>query len=165
MHIFLREKREKRKNECIFKNTAFILIYFQAMKIHTAWRKKVTQNVVPLFFDDCDNAFSWIDFYSPPPPNLYTLDPYFWHSYRKSIYSQTWANDHLRIATTILWFHLDFYYINDLWSTTTCQQRPLLLGPEGGRNTNKLKDVVENFLLLTNAGHKNIIEIYTKLHF
>jgi hypothetical protein len=28
-----------------------------------------------------------------------------------------------------------------------------------------LKDVVENFLLLTHAGHKNIIEIYTKLHF
>ncbi len=43
-------------------------------------------------------------------------------------YSQTWANNHLRRATTILW---NFYYINDLWTTTTCQ-RPLFLGPEGG---------------------------------
>ncbi len=49
--------------------------------------------------------------------------------------------NHLRIATTSLqrppfcssiW---NIYYIDDLWTTTTCQQRPLFLGPEGGRCT------------------------------
>ena len=53
------------------------------------------------------------------------------------IYSQTWANDHLRIATTCLqrplfWGPiLNFYSINDLWTTTTCQQPPLFFGSQG----------------------------------
>ena len=53
-------------------------------------------------------------------------------------YSQTWANDYLRIATTCKQRPpfcgpiLNFYNINDLWTTTTCQQRPLFVGPEGG---------------------------------
>ncbi len=57
------------------------------------------------------------------------------------MYSQTWANDHLRIVTTCLQRPLFwgpnyiFYNINDLQTTTTCQQRPLFLGPEGGRCT------------------------------
>ena len=56
-------------------------------------------------------------------------------------YSQTWANDHLRIATTcqqrppFCGPNLNFYNINDLWITTTCQQRSLFLGPKGGRCT------------------------------
>ncbi len=29
----------------------------------------------------------------------------------------------------------NFCYINDLWTTTTCKQRPLFLGPKGGRCT------------------------------
>ncbi len=52
--------------------------------------------------------------------------------------NKTWVNDHLRIATTCLlrppflspiW---NFYYINDLCTTATCQQRSLFLGPKGG---------------------------------
>ncbi len=39
-----------------------------------------------------------------------------WQLHFYTIYSQTWANDHLR-------------------TTTTCQQRPLFLGPEGDRCT------------------------------
>jgi len=52
--------------------------------------------------------------------------------------SQTWANDHLQIATTCqqrppFWGpKLDFYYINDLWTTTICQQRPLFWGRSQG---------------------------------
>jgi len=38
---------------------------------------------------------------------------------------QTWANDHLYI--------LNFNFINDLWTTATCQQRPLILDPSDGR--------------------------------
>jgi len=44
------------------------------------------------------------------------------------VYSQTWANDHFRLAANLFtqqplfWGHiLDFYYMNDLWATTTCQ--------------------------------------------
>ncbi len=46
------------------------------------------------------------------------------------LYSQTWVNDHLRIATTCQQRPL-------FWATTTttCQQRPLFLGPKGGRWT------------------------------
>ncbi len=55
-----------------------------------------------------------------------------------SIYSQTWANDHLRITTTCLqrplfWgpvFHV--YSEKVLWATTTCQLQSQLWGPEGG---------------------------------
>jgi len=79
-------------------------------------------------------------------------------------YSQTWANDHLQIATTCsqrppFWGpNYTFYNINDLQTTTTCQQRPLILGPEDGRCTLvwlyikcrifvTFKDVVTSFLL------------------
>jgi hypothetical protein len=57
------------------------------------------------------------------------------------VYSQTWDNDHLRIATTCLlrppfcgpnW---NFYFMNDHWNTTTCQQWSLFLGPKCGRCT------------------------------
>ena len=57
------------------------------------------------------------------------------------MYSQTWVNDHLRIVTTCLQRQpfkgpiLNFYHITVLWTTTTCQQWPLFLGPEGGRCT------------------------------
>ncbi len=52
-------------------------------------------------------------------------------------YSQTWANDHLRIVTTWLqrppfWIpNLDFYNIIYLWTTTTFPQRPQIWGPQG----------------------------------
>jgi len=55
------------------------------------------------------------------------------------MYSQTWANDHLRITITcqqrppFLGHILDFNYINYLWTTTTCQQLPVFWGPKGGR--------------------------------
>jgi len=56
-------------------------------------------------------------------------------------YSQTWSNNHLRIATTCLQRPLfwgpneTFYNINDLRTMAACQQRPLFLGPEVGRCT------------------------------
>ncbi len=52
------------------------------------------------------------------------------------MYIQTWAKEHLRIATNCPKWHpfwgnnSKFLLNNDLW---TCQQRPLLLGPEGCR--------------------------------
>ncbi len=52
-----------------------------------------------------------------------------WKKYEQ--YSQAWANDHLRIATTCLQrpkflSHIwNFYYMNDLWTTTTFS------GPKG----------------------------------
>ena len=57
------------------------------------------------------------------------------------VYSQTWVNDHLRIATTCqkqppFWsIILNFHYINDRWKTTTCQLQSLFFDPEGGRCT------------------------------
>ena len=54
-------------------------------------------------------------------------------------YSHTWVNDHLSIATTCLqrpqfWDPiLNIYYINDLWTKTTCQQWRLPWDPRGGR--------------------------------
>ena len=56
-------------------------------------------------------------------------------------YSQTWVNDHHRIATTCIQrppFRspvLNFYCLTDLWTTTTYLQRPLFWGIEGGRCT------------------------------
>jgi len=51
------------------------------------------------------------------------------------IYRQTWANGYLRIATTILRSHFDISLHIKLRKTTNCQQRPLFLGPSGGRYT------------------------------
>ncbi len=58
----------------------------------------------------------------------------------KRFYSQTWANDLLRIATclqrTLFWGpNQTFYNKNNLRATTTCQQQPLFLDPDGGRCT------------------------------
>ncbi len=49
------------------------------------------------------------------------------------LHSQTWANDHLRIATTILQFRLVLHK----WPLNYdhCQKQPLFLSPEGGRCT------------------------------
>jgi hypothetical protein len=52
-------------------------------------------------------------------------------------YNQTWVNDHLLTATTIL--ESQFMFLQHkpvpLCTTTTCQQRPQILSPEGGRCT------------------------------
>jgi len=59
--------------------------------------------------------------------------------YDYRMYSQTWTNDHLQIATTCLLRPLFwgpvvyFYYISDIWTTTTSLQRLLFWGPKGGR--------------------------------
>ena len=42
-------------------------------------------------------------------------------------------NDHIWVTTTILRSRFKLLLISDLWTTTTCQQRPLFLGPKGGR--------------------------------
>ncbi len=57
-------------------------------------------------------------------------------------YSQTWVNDHLRIASTFttaiifesraIWVVVTQTY---LWTTTTCLQRPQIWGPSRGRGT------------------------------
>jgi hypothetical protein len=60
------------------------------------------------------------------------------------MYSQTWAKDHLWIATTCLQrqpfqrpnFNYIIYIIyHYLWTRTTCQQRLPFFGPKGGRCT------------------------------
>ena len=77
-----------------------------------------------------------------------------------SKYSQTWVNDHLRIATTFLQWPpfwspiLIFNYINDLWTTTTCLQRPLFWGLKRGCCTQvwlyvKAKYVFKSQLFIT----------------
>ncbi len=51
-------------------------------------------------------------------------------------YSQTWANDHLPTATTIGCPNMSLYItLTYLWTTATCQQRPQIWGPKGGRCT------------------------------
>ncbi len=75
-------------------------------------------------------------------------------------YSQTWANDHLRITTTCLQRPLvyndhycgvpffTFRAQKNLWTTTTWQQRPQFWGPVGGRCTQVWLYFCKSFLSL-----------------
>ncbi len=64
--------------------------------------------------------------------------------------SQTWANNHLSILVTFYYgLYSIFYNINDLWITTTCQQRPLFLGREGGRCTQDCRHKLKKVWLCT----------------
>ncbi len=104
--------------EIIFVENFFCLIFqYTGGPRYSRWK----WNLPPTYVVNLDLVFAVL---------LFTFKKY-WNvtpsNSEENLYSQTWANDHIKI--TFCGPIRSFYYLNNLWTTTICQQRPLFLGP------------------------------------